>query len=198
MDRASQKGLIWVKLDQSAEAYPCPARGRLLMSASSIEGPDHTVKITHAVIEDLDRHLGWNDKPRSYRLLMAVLHAVWEWSPANAPVSLAAGFPMRLCGTTYEQWPTSRTDIKSRGARDFIARVDLWFRPDPIEDPQAAILAVLDLLSEKVGEEEIEDLRRVLPIELRRLGQSAMARGLYSIPLTFDPDHRRPVPSRRS
>lgn len=138
------------------------------MSNKGIEHPNHTVQITHAMIDELDRHLGWRDKPRSYRLLMAVLHALWEWSSANEPTDLAAGFPMRLCGTSYEQWPSSWTAIENRGVTDFFAHVDLWFRPNPIKDPHTTILAVLDLLSEKVGVREIEDLRRVLPVELQQ------------------------------
>ncbi|MDP2330374.1 MAG: DUF2267 domain-containing protein [Reyranella sp.] len=117
------------------------------------------------MIDELDRHLGWRDKPRSCRLLMAVLHALWEWSWVNEPTDLAADFPMRLCGTNYEQWPSSWTAGKSRGATDFLAHVDLWFRPNSLKDPRAAILAVLDLLSERVGDRGIENLRRMLPVQ---------------------------------
>jgi uncharacterized protein (DUF2267 family) len=138
------------------------------MSNKGIERPDHTVQVTHAMIDELDRHLGWLDKPRSYRLLMAVLHALWEWSSGNEPTDLTAGFPMRLCGTNYEQWPSSWMAIRSRGATDFLAHVDLWFRPNSLKDPRAAIVAVLDLLSDKVGDQGIEDLQRMLPAELQQ------------------------------
>ena len=136
--------------------------------SKGIERPDHAVQVTHAMIDELDRRLGWRDEPRSYRLLMAVLHALWEWSSANEPTDLAVGFPMRLCGTNCQRWPSSWTAIENRQVTDFFAHVDLWFRPNPLGDSPTAILAVLDLLSEKVGDREIEDLRRVLPVELQQ------------------------------
>lgn len=139
------------------------------MSNKGIERPDHTVQVTHAMIDELDRRLGWRDEPRSYRLLMAVLHALWDWSSANEPTDITAGLPIRLCGTNYEQWPSSWTAIGNREVTDFFAHVDLWFQPNPLEDPPTAILAVFDLLSEKAGDREIEDLRRVLPVELQQV-----------------------------
>ncbi len=46
------------------------------MSASGFEGIDHTVQLTHRWINELDAMIGWDNKPRTYRLLKAVLQAV--------------------------------------------------------------------------------------------------------------------------
>lgn len=128
---------------------------------------DHSAQVTDAWIDELDRRLGWSDRPRSYRLLKAVLCALGEQWPSEGLADLAAHFPVRLCGTNYEQWQTSTTSLRKCSARDFVGRAERWFRPDPIKDPSTAILAVFDLLSEKVSEDEIEDLSRLLPDELR-------------------------------
>ncbi|MFI4999794.1 MAG: DUF2267 domain-containing protein [Reyranellales bacterium] len=138
------------------------------MGSADFQNMGHSVQITHAWIDELDQRLGWNDKPRSYRLLMAVLHAVWEWSSVNETADHAVHFPVRLCGTNYEQWQTSATALTHRGARDFMARVGLWFMPDPVEDASAAIEAVFDLLAKKLDEDKVQDMRRVLPAELQR------------------------------
>ena len=48
---------------------------------SGLENLEHTVQLTHVWINELDDRLGWNNKPRSYRLLKAVLHALRDWLP---------------------------------------------------------------------------------------------------------------------
>ena len=143
------------------------------MGNGGIDDLDHTVNITHAMIDELDRHLGWDDKPRSYRLLMAVLRAVWEWSSVKSIGNPASSLPLRLCGTSYGQWQASTTVFRARDAMDFVARVNLWFKPDPIEHPLAAIRTVLDLFFERVGDDEIEGICGALPVELRQARISA-------------------------
>ena len=40
------------------------------MSTQGLEGLEHTVQLTHAWINELDRRLQWDNKGRSYRLLV--------------------------------------------------------------------------------------------------------------------------------
>lgn len=143
------------------------------MDTGDIDVLDHTVQITHAMIDELDRHLRWDDKPRSYRLLTAVLHAVLEWSSVKSIGGPAATFPLRLCGASLGQWQASTTDFRARDTTDFVARVNPWFKPDPLEHPLAAIRTVLDLLFDRVGKEEAEKIGAVLPVELRQAQYSA-------------------------
>jgi uncharacterized protein (DUF2267 family) len=138
---------------------------------------EHTVQVTHAWIDELDQHLGWHDEPRSYRLLMAVLHAVHEWLPVNETDDLPAHFPVRLCGRYCEERRSPTMAMKNHSTKDFIDRVALGFMPDPIKDPTAAILTVFSLLSEKVSESEIEDMVHVLPQELQRAWKGEDHRG---------------------
>lgn len=117
--------------------------------------------IKEAWIRELDRRLGWNDLPRSYRLLGSVLHAMRDALPDDA----TDRFPVRLCGTVCDRggWPAGE------GGRepDFFARVSLGFRPDPIGDPAAATRAVLDVLNGKIAAREAEDLRHMLPAQFQ-------------------------------
>ena len=67
-------------------------------------GPDRPVQIDDAWIGEFDQGLGWNDKPRSYRLLNAVLHAIRESLPADEMADPGAGFPVRpLLGDSLEE-----------------------------------------------------------------------------------------------
>ena len=54
--------------------------------------PGRPVQIEDAWIGELDQGLGWNDKPRSYRLLNAVLHAMRELLPVDEMADPCAWF----------------------------------------------------------------------------------------------------------
>jgi uncharacterized protein (DUF2267 family) len=137
------------------------------MSPAGLEGLARTVELTHIWIKDLDDRLDWNDKPRSYRLLKAVLHALRDWLPVNESADFAAQLPGLLRGAYYEQWRPATTPVKNRSKADFIARVEDAFKADPLVQPSRSVMAVFALLSKKISAGEIEDVRHALPAELR-------------------------------
>jgi len=139
------------------------------MSAVGLEALDHTVQVTHVWINDLDERLGWENKPRAYRLLKAVLHALRDWLQINDSVHFAAQLPELLRGVYYEQWRPAIVPVKKRSKADFLARVEESFKADPIDNPAQAVLAVFQLLSKKITRGEIEKVRHALPEELRDL-----------------------------
>jgi uncharacterized protein (DUF2267 family) len=139
------------------------------MSAQGLETLDHTVQLTHVWINDLDGRLEWNDKARSYRLLKAVLHALRDSVRVNEAVDLGAQLPCLLRGAYYEQWRPAATPVKNRHIENFLARVNASYARDPLPDPAKAVMAVFHLLSRKISEGEIDDVRRCLPGEVRNI-----------------------------
>lgn len=139
------------------------------MATTGLESIDHTVQLTHIWINDLNKLLGWENKPRAYRLLRSVLHALRDWLQVNEAVDLGAQFPALLRGVYYEQWRPAAVPVKERGKDSFLARVDNDFKTDPIDDTAEAVSAVFKLLSEKVTAGEIADVRQALPADLRKL-----------------------------
>ena len=139
------------------------------MSATGFESIDHTVQLTHIWINELDDALGWQNKPRAFRLLRSVLHALRDWLQVNEAVDLAAQLPTLVRGIYYDQWRPSAVPVKERRRDDFLARVDRDFKTDPIDNTVEAVTAVFRLLSEKVTAGEISDVRNALPADLRAL-----------------------------
>jgi hypothetical protein len=45
------------------------------MSTTGFEAIDHTVQLTHRWVNELDAMVGWDNKPRAYRLIRTVLQA---------------------------------------------------------------------------------------------------------------------------
>ena len=139
------------------------------MSAVGLEGLEHTVQVTHEWINDLDQRLGWNNKRRAYRLLKAVLHALRDWLQLNESADLAAQLPELLRGAYYEGWRPAATPVKNRSKAAFVARIDAAFKTDPLPHTGQTVMAVFQLLSEKITAGEIDDVRRALPEDLRNL-----------------------------
>jgi uncharacterized protein (DUF2267 family) len=137
--------------------------------SAGLEALDHTLQITYVWINDLDERLGWENKPRAYRLLKAVLHALRDWLQVNDSAHFAAQLPELLRGVYYEQWRPAIVPVKKRSKADFLARVEGSFKADPIDNPAQAVLAVFQLLSKKITRGEIEKVRHALPEELRDL-----------------------------
>ena len=143
------------------------------MSAVGLASIEHTVQLTHVWINALDTRLGWDNKPRSYRLLRTVLQSVRDWLPVNEAAGLGAQLPELLRGVYYEHWRPAAAPAKKRSRADFIARIDAAFRSDPIVFSPEAVTAVFELLSDKIAAGEVEKVRHELPADIRALWPAA-------------------------
>jgi uncharacterized protein (DUF2267 family) len=143
------------------------------MSAIGLEGIDQAVQQTHIWINEVESRLGWDSKPRAYRLLRAVLHALRDHLQVNEAADLGAQLPLLIRGLYYEQWQPAKTPLKERDLKSFLDRIDAAFNPDPIEDTAQAASAVLALLSDKVSAGEIDDVQNALPKAIRVLWPGA-------------------------
>lgn len=143
------------------------------MTGAAIEGIDRTVHATNGWIHDINERLGWDNRAKSYRLLRAVLHALRDWLPIGEGANLSAQLPTLLRGVYYEQWRPSTVPTKERDKNTFVARIESAMKPDMLDDPEAAIGAVLAILAQKTTSGEIQDVRNALPKDLRALWPEA-------------------------
>ncbi|HWP24989.1 MAG TPA: DUF2267 domain-containing protein [Xanthobacteraceae bacterium] len=137
--------------------------------SAGLESLDHTLQLTHIWINELDEKLGWNNKPRSYRLLRAVMHALRDWLQVNEAADFAAQLPVLLRGVFYEQWRPGAGPVRKRSKAAFLARVQEEFKGDPLILSPREIAAVFELISSKITAGEVEDVRNGLPEEVREL-----------------------------
>ena len=101
-------------------------------------------EVKAAWIAALDRHLGWDDRPRSYRLLNAVLQALHE-SLADKAIG--------RCGST------AVVEHDELDTHLLLQRVATGFKPDRLEHPEGAVLAVLDVLDPELDEPGLLQIR---------------------------------------
>jgi uncharacterized protein (DUF2267 family) len=146
------------------------------MSSHGLEGIQHSVHLTHQWISDLDAALGWDDKPRTYRLLRAVFHALRDGLPATESADFAAQLPAYLRGVYYEGWRPATTPHRYRSQAEFIDRVTAAMPAERLIDPDVAIEIVFDMLATRISAGELRQVVNALPRHLERLWPAAFAR----------------------
>ena len=121
-------------------------------------------------ISDLSDHLGWANAPLTLLALRAVLHALRDRLPPDEAVELSAQMPLIIKGVYFDQWDPSATPVRIRTREEFLGlvRTNLQRAARDI-DPERLTRAVFKLLSERVCEGEIRDVRSVLPAQVAEL-----------------------------
>jgi uncharacterized protein (DUF2267 family) len=129
------------------------------------------IKVADDWIEDLQRRLGWQDRERVYRALLATLHALRDAVARDEAVYIGAQLPALLRGLYYEGWhPGTRGTARSRTA--FLERIHDGVHRDPGIDPEQVARAVFAMLAARLPAAEIEDAKAATPKALHNLWPS--------------------------
>jgi uncharacterized protein (DUF2267 family) len=139
------------------------------MSATGLSQFDETIHLTNTWLKELMDDLDWDDRHRAYRGLRATLHALRDRLPVAAAAHLAAQLPMLVRGFYFEGWRPAAAPSRDRSAEDLVAHVEHAFAKEPEVDCEAVVRAVFALLARHISEGEIEDVRRILPEDIRTL-----------------------------
>lgn len=139
------------------------------MSMTGLDVFDTTVQKTNTWLKDLMRVMEWTDRHKAYLALRTTLHALRDRLPLEEVAQLGAQLPMLVRGFYYEGWDPTAKPLKVRDRDEFLARIAQAFPGNPGDDPAHIARGVFTVLSDRVTEGEIEDVRRVLPEELRDL-----------------------------
>lgn len=139
------------------------------MSTTGLSVFDETLQLANIWLDELMQALDWDNKQRAYRMLRATLHALRDRLTPHEAVHLGAQLPMLIRGIYYEGWHMRDTAPAERTKAAFLGHVEAEFKHDPNEDIEAPVAEVLKLLGRKISSGEIEDVRNMLPEEVRAL-----------------------------
>jgi uncharacterized protein (DUF2267 family) len=139
------------------------------MSMTGLEVFDTTCHKTNSWLKELMETLGWADRHRAYQVLRATLHALRDRMTVEEVAQLSAQLPMLVRGFYYEGWDPAGKPERIRHKDDFLAQVQQEFRFDDAFDPELAVRAVFGLLSHRINQGEIDDVKQLLPHEIREL-----------------------------
>jgi uncharacterized protein (DUF2267 family) len=138
------------------------------MSATGLEVFDTTVQKTNTWLKDLMEQTGW-DRHRAYQSLRAVLHALRDRLTVEETAELGAQLPMLTRGIYYEGWDPTGKPVKERHREQFLTRIREHFPADEDVNPGEIARAVFSLLARRITAGEIEDIKHILPAEIRGL-----------------------------
>jgi uncharacterized protein (DUF2267 family) len=139
------------------------------MSTTGLEAFDTTLQKTHAWLKELMEELEWEDRHKAYLALRTVLHALRDHLTVEEVAQLGAQLPLLIRGIYYEGWNPSGKPVRERHRENFLAAIAYAFRSDLSPAPQTIARAVFTVLSHRITEGEIEDVKHLLPKELREM-----------------------------
>lgn len=143
------------------------------MMTTGVKTFDKTLEKTRGWLNELMGRLAWSDPEKAYLALRATLHALRDrLTPAEA-VDLGAQLPMLVRGFYFEGWRLTGTPVKERHKEEFLAHIAKALEGYGLGDPEEIARGVFMVLADHVTQGEMDDVRHVLPRELRELFDGA-------------------------
>jgi uncharacterized protein (DUF2267 family) len=141
----------------------------MAQTAIGLDVFDRTIQKTYTWIHDVTKALGSEDRHMGYLALRATLHALRDRITVEEVAQLGAQLPMLIRGFYYEEWDPTRKPVKIRHRYELLARIENELRDADAKDPERVARAVFTVLSQRIAQGEIEDVKHVLPGEVRDL-----------------------------
>ena len=155
---------------KTGPSYRYKVTGSESRPKSSQDVFETTMQKTQVWLNDLMAELDWDDKPhKAYLALRTVLHALRDRLTVEEAVQLGAQLPMLIRGFYYEGWTLKGKPHKERHQEDFLDHIKKAFNKDVTVNPQQVCRAVFRVLVRHTSEGEIEDVKHMLPKELKEL-----------------------------
>lgn len=130
---------------------------------------DAAVQKAHVWLNEIMAELKIADKHKAYLALRGTLHALRDRLTMEEAVHLGAQLPMLIRGFYYEGWKPDSKTLRKMDKDAFLNRINDYFRNDPNVDPEEIARGIFRFLSKKISAGEIEDVKRILPEDLREL-----------------------------
>jgi uncharacterized protein (DUF2267 family) len=139
------------------------------MSMTGLEVFDTTVHKTNSWLKEVMQGIHRDDRHKAYLAMRATLHALRDRLTIEEVAQLGAQLPMLIRGFYYEGWDPTCKPLKLRDREEFLSMVDEEFRARDTLNPELIARAVFTVLANRVAAGEIEDVKHVLPEEIRDL-----------------------------
>ena len=139
------------------------------MAIATIDAFDTTVQKSHLWLKELMDLGHFDSEEQAYTALSAVLHSLRDRLTVNEAAQLASELPMLIRGLYYEGYKPSLAPNKERTLQQFLDSIRESLRGNRLIDPRYAAVSVFQLLNEKISAGEINDIKRMLPENIRQL-----------------------------
>lgn len=130
---------------------------------------NRTLDKTSGWIGEVQKELGWGDPHKAYQALRVTLHTLRDRMTIEEVAQLSAQLPMLVRGFYYEGWNPTGKPLKQRHKADFLAPISARFFGDVSVNPEQVVRSVFRVLARRISEGEINDIKHLMPDELREL-----------------------------
>jgi uncharacterized protein (DUF2267 family) len=129
---------------------------------------DRTVSDTNVWLRDIAEAMNHPDRQIAYHALRGVLFALRDRLVIDEALHLSSQLPLLIRGIYFEGYRTAGKpeDYDREG---FVERVSKELQQAGGADPEAAVRAVFDVLSQHIDEGEARHTREMLPKNLQAL-----------------------------
>ena len=142
------------------------------MSTTGLDAFDSTIHKTNVWLNEIMARLDTTDRHLAYHALWAVLHVLRDRLTVEAAVQFGAQLPMLIRGFYYEGWTPAGKPLKWN-KQEFVACIRDSFRGPSAPDPEKLVRVVFAVLAHHVSEGEVDNVKNILPKQLRELWPAA-------------------------
>ncbi len=139
------------------------------MTLTGLSHFDKTVHLTNEWLNELSKKIMVDNSQEVYLLFRAFLHAMRERLTIEESAHFSAQLPLLIKGIYFDGWKPSAIPLKIKTQEEFFALVEEKYSGEEEYKFEEITPFIISFLYEKVSRGEIEDMKSVLPEELKNL-----------------------------
>jgi uncharacterized protein (DUF2267 family) len=140
------------------------------MSEAGLEVFDATIQKTNKWLKEIREELHLSSRREAYHALRSVLHQLRDRMTVEEAAQFSAQLPMLVRGIFFEGWDPTGKPERIRHVDAFLQPVQEEFHQLGLTvNPRQVVQSVFKVLNRHLSAGEIEDVRALLPTEIREL-----------------------------
>ena len=140
------------------------------MPATGLEVFDTTVQKTNKWLKEIREGLHLPSRRHAYHALRSVLHQLRDRLTIEEVAQLSAQLPMLVRGIFFEGWDPTGKPERIRHIDEFLNPIQEEFHQLGLTvNPRQVAQVVFETMNRHISKGEIEDIRSILPAEIREL-----------------------------
>ncbi|RMF26382.1 MAG: DUF2267 domain-containing protein [Cyanobacteria bacterium J083] len=140
------------------------------MSETGLEVFDTTLHKTNKWLKEIREELHLSSRREAYHILRTVLHRLRDRMTLEEVAQMSAQLPMLIRGIFFEGWDPSGKPERVRHLDEFLQPIQEDLHQLGLTlNPRLVVQSVFKVLNRHISRGEIEEVRTLLPHEIRKL-----------------------------
>ncbi len=140
------------------------------MPATGLEVFDTTIQKTNKWLKEIREDLHLHNRREAYHALRSVLHQLRDRMTLEEVAQFSAQLPMLVRGIFFEGWDPTGKPERIRHIDEFLTPIQEEFHQMGLTvNPRQVAQSVFKTLNRHISKGEIQDVRSILPQEIREL-----------------------------